>query len=620
MASLAHIHKVNLNGGPKKSRNNFRSKSTKKDDGKGINIKILTGLVITLSLVVLIQSFRWQIIYASKFKDMSEEQYRATQISVAPRGKVTAADNTVLAVDEPVWDIYATLSKDEKERELFFENKEEFATEVSGILGMTKEEVESNLTEDFVYASIKKGVSTEKKKALENMEVFGKGTKGFGLYFERKERRIYPNNTLAAHVLGFIGQDEKGDSVGQYGIQGYYFGDINGRQGYSYEEKDSSGNIILTSEYQPVLPREGKDFKLTIVPNLQSKVEEILQEGVKRTRSKSGSVIIMDPKTGAILVMANYPTYDPAEYWRAPESWVLKNKAVADVYEYGSIEKPITVALALEAGEITKDFRCVDKTGYLDLYEATGYEDLKNAKIWTWNKKGAGDLDIASIFRTSNNPCTSKMALKIDFEQYYQGLQNFGLGKFIGIGLQDEATNFLKPYEQWTKLDVITSSFGQGISATTLQAISAFNTFANDGVRMRPYIIEEITDENETIKITPQVLTKPVSTETAHIVRDAMKKAVDDGLLGGLVTKLGDYSIAAKTGTAQIAKQDIAGYKEDVTNDTVIGFAPAEDPKMLMILRLEEPQLANFSSLTTAPLWEEIFLSIADDMEIRKKN
>jgi len=618
MASLSHIHKVNLSGHPRKRRMGFTSKSKK---NKGFNsLKILVVGIIILAVVVITQAFRWQIIYASKFKDMSQEQYRATHISVAPRGKVTAADNTVLAVDEPVWDVYATLSKDEKERKLFFDNKEAFATEVSGILGITKEEVESKLTEDFVYAPIQKDVSTEKKKALEILEIFGKNTRGFGLHFERKERRIYPNNTLAAHVLGFIGQDAEGESVGQYGIQGYYFGDINGRQGYSYEEKDSAGNVILTSEYLPVLPREGKDFKLTIVPNLQSKVEKILEEGVKHTRAKSGSVIIMDPKTGAILVMANYPTYNPAEYWRAPEAWVLKNKAVADVYEYGSIQKPITAAIALENGAITKDYQCLDNTGYLDLYKATGYADLKGSKVYTWNKRAAGKLDMAEIFKTSNNPCAARMGLEIDAEKYYKALQDFGIGKFIGIGLQDEATSFLKPFKYWTKLDVITSSYGQAISATSLQAVSAFSALANEGVRMRPYIIEEITDENETIKTKPQILSQPVSAENANIVRDAMKKAVDNGLLGGLGRELRNYSIAAKTGTAQIAKQGEAGYKTDYTNDTVIGFAPAEDPKMLMIVRLEEPQIANFASLTTVPVWRDIFLEIADDMEIKKRN
>ena len=141
-----------------------------------------------------------------------------------------------------------------------------------------------------------------------------------------------------------------------------YFRDITGREGYAYEEKDSSGNVILTSEYEPILPREGKNFTLTINPNIQSKVEEILEKGVRNSRAKSGSAIIMDPKTGKIIAMANYPTYNPSEYWRAGEAWILKNRAISDVYEYGSIQKPITLAIGLETGAIQKDFTCNDKT------------------------------------------------------------------------------------------------------------------------------------------------------------------------------------------------------------------------------------------------------------------
>lgn len=614
MASLNHLHKTTLN------RKSSKKVRLQKGTNKSSNLKFLVYSITLLALIVVLQAFRWQILFASKFKDLSEEQYRSTQISIAPRGKITAADNTVLAVDEPVWNIYATLSTDEKERKLFFDNKQKFVNEVSGILGVEKEELDKNLKDDFVYVSIKKQVSTEKKKALENAEIFGKNRNGFGLYFEKEEKRIYPNGSLAAQVLGFFGKDAEGKTVGQYGIQGYYFGDINGRAGYSYEEKDSYGNVILTSEYQPVLPREGKDFKLTIIPNLQSKTEKILEKGVRQSRAKSGSVIIMDPSTGAIMVMANYPTYDPAEYWRAPEASVLKNKAVSDVYEYGSIQKPITISIALDMGIIEKEYVCDDNTGYLDLYKTTGYADLKGARIYTWNKKAAGRIDIADIFKTSNNPCTAQIALKVDPQHYYSKLKEFGIGEFIGIGLQDESTSYLKPFTYWTKLDVITSAFGQGISATALQAISAMSVFANNGERMRPYIINEIKDEKETITIKPQAISQPITSNTANIIKNNMAIAVQRGLLGGLAREVKNYPVAAKTGTAQIANIGTTGYKSDYTNDTVIGFAPLDKPKMIMLVRLEEPQTAGFSSLTTAPLWEEIFLAIADDLEIKKIN
>lgn len=581
----------------------------------------LMGIGLTVfAFIVLFQIFRWQILEADKFKNLANEQYKTNQIQTAQRGIITASDGTVLAVDEPTWNIYATLSTDSVERSTFFANKEKFIAVISATLGVERSEIESKITDTFVYAPLKKNVSTEKKKALETANIFGDGTEGFGLYFESEERRIYPNGQLAAHVLGFIGQNEAGTQIGQYGLQGYYFGDITGREGYSYEEKDSTGNVILTSEYEPILPREGKDFKLTIVPNIQSKVEQKLEEGVKKTRSKSGSAILMDPQTGAILAMANYPSYNPNEYWRTSEPWILKNRTVADVYEYGSVQKPITIAIALESGAIEKDFTCTDRTGSLDLYKATKYADLKGRFIYTWDKKADGTLDISGILQNSNNPCTAQIALKTNFADFYSKLKDFGIGQFIGVGLQEETTSYLRPYEQWTKLDLITASFGQGISATSLQVISALSALANDGQRMRPYIISEITDNKETIVIEPKVISEPVSKDTANFVTNALQKAVQEGLLGGLVSSdLKKYDIAAKTGTAQIAKSDSAGYSKYITNATTVGYAPADSPKLILLVKLEEPEISEFATYTSNLVWRDIFLAIVNDMEIQKR-
>lgn len=612
MSKLNHLYSTQSKKG-KSSRTKSKTKTS--------NLSIIGYSISFLAFIVILQIFRWQILFADKFQSMAQSQYQTNRTQVAPRGVITASDNTVLAVDEPVWNIYATLSNDEDERKLFFDNKDRFVSEVSSILGIEKAQIESQISDDFVYTSLLKEVSTEKKKALEQAEIFGPRTAGFGLYFENEEKRTYPNNQLAAHVLGFIGRNEYGDLVGQYGIQGYYYGDITGRQGYSYEEKDSAGNVILTAEYEPILPRDGKDFQLTIVPSIQNKVEIELEKGVRETRAKSGSVIIMDPKTGAIIAMANYPTYDPNEYWRTSEPWILRNRAISDVYEYGSVQKPITLGIALETGVIDKDHICNDTKGYLDLYGATGYADLKGQRISTWNRLPAGKVDIAGIFRTSNNPCTALIALDTDFNEFYSSLKEFGIGGFMGIGLQEEGTSHLRPKETWTKLDVITTSYGQGgISATSLQLISALSTFANDGVRMRPYIISKISDEKESIRIEPQVLSNPVSKETAQIVKDAMVKAVKENSLTSLGAPLKKYDLAAKTGTAQIAREGGTEYDGRLTNDTVVGFAPADDPKMIMLVKLEEPKTQAFASLTTVPVWRDIFLSIADDMEIKKQN
>ena len=345
---------------------------------------LVSIIIISLGCFVLIQAFRWQVLQRDKFLALASQQYENTAEELPQRGKILAKDGTILAVDEPVWNVYASLSSEETEREEFFSKKEDFVSEVATILGITREEINSKLTTDFRYTKLAEGISNEKKTALESIDVFN--IPNLGLYYEKDVKRSYPNNSLASHILGFIGKNSEGEYIGQYGIEGYYFSDIEGQAGYFSGEKDSSGNVILNEEYDPLQARSGKTFRLTIEPNIQMKVEEVLEKGVKDTQSKSGTVIIMNPKTGAIIAMANYPNYDPNEYWLTQEPWIFKNLAVSDVYEYGSVHKPMTVAIAIESG-ISKDFTCTDSTGYLDLYEATGYEDLKGRKIYTWDRR-----------------------------------------------------------------------------------------------------------------------------------------------------------------------------------------------------------------------------------------
>lgn len=614
MTSLSHLHTPR-----KKGKENSTGTKIQKNNYRLINI-ILSGL----GLVILLQAFRWQILESDKFVSIAKQQYTDSGKQTVQRGKILAQDGTILAVDQPIWNIYASLSTDERERKNFFEKKDLFISTVSSILAVESSTIEEKITDDFVYVPLAKGVDTETKIALETANIFGDGAHqkpGFGLYFERALKRVYPNGELASHVLGFIGKDSEGEDLGMYGVEGFYFGDITGKEGYTYEEKDSRGNTILTAEYEPVQARSGKDFTLTIKPSIQNKVEGILKKHVEDTRSKSGSVIIMNPKTGEILSMANYPSYNPNEYWRVSDPWIFKNLAIADVYEYGSVHKPITVAIALESESIDKDYTCNDTTGYLDLYEVTKYEDLKGRKIHTWDRRPDGLQKLADMLKNSSNPCLARTALEVDPAYYYNKLKEFGIGNFIGIGLQEESNSYLKSFDEWTRLDIITASFGQGISATPLQVISAISTIANHGTRMRPYIISTISNEEETIKYPPQILSEPISVETADTVAEMMTHVIEDGGISPTYIKqLKEYYIAGKTGTAQVAKKDGTGYEDDKTITTFVGFAPADDAKMIMLVRLEEPKNDQYAAGTVVPLWTDIFLNIVHDLEISKRN
>ncbi|MBI2356460.1 penicillin-binding protein 2 [Candidatus Dojkabacteria bacterium] len=573
---------------------------------------LVVGFLISLiGFGVLVQGFRWQIIESEKFITLARSQYLENQRQPTSRGIIYASDSTVLAVDQPVWVVYASLSNDSREREKFFNGKEKYISTVSAILNLPQDELEEKITDKFMYFKIKGGVSTEKKGALEKANIFGEGTEGLGLYFEREEQRVYPNGNLAAHILGFIGKNSVGEDVGQYGIEGFYFGDITGQEGYTYEEKDSQGNVILTAEYEPILPRQGKSFTVTIVPSIQQKVEKALKEGVQKNQSKSGSAIVMNPNTGAIIAMANYPDYNPNEYWKVTDPWIFKNKAISDVYEYGSVHKPITVAIGLESGKVKDDFICNDSTGSLKVYDKT---------IYTWNKQPSGKLTLGGMLEKSNNPCIAQVALKTGHEYYYPKLKEFGIGSIIGVGLQDEATGSLQPYESWTKLDLAVTSFGQSIAATPLQIISAISTIANEGKRMRPYVISEVQEIDDVIKYKPQIMAQPISESTAKKVAHMMEGVVRVGESRFFFNRdIPEYSVAGKTGTAQIPLLDRAGYYDDRTNTTFVGFSPVENAQMIMLVRLEEPKLNTFSASTAVPVWINIFKAIADDLEIPKQ-
>ncbi len=555
--------------------------------------------IAVLFLVGIFQLFRWQVLKHNYFKALASAQIFQKKYIFTKRGTIYTSDGIVLASDKPSWNVVVSLvNQTDKKKFLATEHFLRFRRFMVDKLGVPSEKVDSLLyRSDLSYVVLKKGITKQQKEELDKQHFIG-------VYTFNVNERIYPNNSLASHVVGFVGKDSLGRSRGVYGIEGFFWGDIKGKRGLTRREKDLKGDAILSSVYKNVVFREGKNIVLTLRAGLERKVERVLERKVKEYGAKRGTVIIMDPKTGEILVMATYPRYDPNKYWMYKDPAIFKNPAVSEVYEYGSVQKPLIIAMALQEKKITEDFVCND-TGRLKVIDKV---------IYNWAHRAYGKLKPKDILRHSDNVCAAQIGLKLGAKTISSYLHRLGIGRMLGVGLQDEETAFLKPYKEWNKVDVAVSSFGQMVSATPLQVISAISTLANHGKRMQPFLVKEIYNSEERSVFEPVVADQVFSREVADKVVSMMEYATMSHPIWWRYKKR--YSIAGKTGTAQIPKKNGVGYEEDKVNATFVAFAPAKDPVFIMLVKLEEPKKYKLASLTAVPTWQAIFDEIKDDLGV----
>ncbi len=380
--------------------------------------------------------------------------------------------------------------------------------------------------------------------------------------------RFYPFQNLAAQLLGFVSGDSDAPQ-GKYGVELYHNDTLQGEAGGAQGDKYDS-------------PKDGQDVYLTIDRNIQVEAERILSNLVTEKRATGGTVIVEDPKTGKILAMGSIPNFDPNEYAKSDIKTFL-NPAVQAVYEPGSIFKIITMVSGLDAGKITPD------TTFFD----PGYLVLNGKKIQNWDLKGHGKITMTNVIEQSVNTgaAFAERALGDDF--FYNYVVKFGFKKKTGVDLPGEVTGNLSPLEKNIReINFATASFGQGISVTPIELITALSTVANRGLMMKPYI-----DANSK----PQELGRIVSEKAAKEVISMMVSAVDKAE----IARIKGYTVAGKTGTAQVPDFVHGGYSHDVIN-TYIGFAPAYDPKFVVMVKLDKPEGAPLAGLTVVPAFREL--------------
>ncbi|MFA5211553.1 MAG: penicillin-binding protein 2 [Patescibacteria group bacterium] len=439
------------------------------------------------------------------------------------------------------------------------------------------------------YEPIENKIETDKKEEIEKMELPG-------VHFVELPSRFYPENNLLAQVIGFLGKDDEGNDVGHYGLEGYWNKELSGKGGFLEGLKSAKGSIIAGAEKSFEPAEDGVDLYLTIDRTLQSETCAILKRRMELYEAQAASLIIMNPKTGAILTMCSFPDFDPNNYGKVDSVAVYNNLNIYEPYEPGSIFKPIAMSAALNEEILSPDSYFHDSGSA----EVGCTKPIKNA-----DGKSYGDQTMTGVLENSINTGMVYVVNKLGKEKFVDYIQKFGFGVKTGLELDTENTGTYESLlrNDMTKVDcyTATASFGQGITATPIQMISAFAAIANGGKLMKPYIIAKKEYFDGRIEETKPLVVRDVLTKkTSALLSGMLVRVIDKGQ--GVLAKVNGYYLAGKTGTAQIAGPN--GYTDEY-NHSFIGFGPVDDPKFIVMIRLEKPKLI-YSSTTAAPTFSEI--------------
>lgn len=561
---------------------------------KSWRLTALKFFFLFLMAAVAARLFYWQVINYERFAIAAGEQHISTVRIDAPRGRIFATDGNLLVTNKDAFLVYASIPEIKKsltKGENYLDKVDKIIDDLTPILYQEeisktkepeklsrkeKETIESNLknkikeklnTEGVVWVPLEKKISIQAHGEIEKLNI-----KGIG--FEEQSIRMYPEGQLASSLLGFVGKDGGGNDKGYFGLEGYYEEQLAGKSGNLTQEVDASGKPIIASDSMEAYARNGLDIETTIDRTVQYTVEKYLFEGAKKYGAKEASVVVLDPKTGAVLAMASYPSYDPVK-WDQFEEEERRNTAIDSVFEPGSTFKVITAASALDAGAVKVDTVC----------PCAGPIDIGKYQVQTWNNKYSPNATMAQILEHSDNIGAAFWAQKLGKNKFINYLSKFGIGSVSGIDLQGEETGILNKIQDWGEIELVTGAFGQGLSVTPLQMVQAVSAIANNGKMMQPYIVKKIISKDKQIIKDPKQVGKVIKPEVASTMKELMLAAVENGEAKKIIPH--GLRVGGKTGTAQIPKNGI--YDPGKTVASFIGFGPIEDPKFVMIVKYTEP-------------------------------
>ncbi|EGW40833.1 penicillin-binding transpeptidase domain-containing protein [Desulfosporosinus sp. OT] len=530
---------------------------------------------VGLSLVILLVCGRLitlQVVQASDLKAKGIER-RTTDQSLRPeRGAIYDAQGNVLAQSIPVKQIYAdpkTLG-DLITKKQFKSTKEDVAKELGSILGIDTKTIQDKLDKNLLWISLAHQVDIDKADKIMALKIPGVGTTD-------EEKRIYPMGNFAAAALGIVNLDGHGVE----GIESYYDNELYGKPGFQSQEQDTRARSILDTLHQNDPSSPGNSITLTLDSTIQYFVEQQLDNIQKTTKANSVSILAMDPKTGRVLGMGSRPSFDPTNYSKAtPEE--RRNLSIAMSYEPGSTFKIVTGSAALEEGAIHPD----------DTFEDPGYLRVAPRYITNWDsdQKPHGNPTFTQGMELSSNVVLAQVGLKLGLGPFYTYLKAFGFGSKTGIDIAGEQSGLILPQDQVREADLATMAFGQVNSVTQIQLLTAISAVANGGTLYRPYIVDKITTPDGQVvrQQKPTPVRQVISKATASQMTNVLEHVVSEGT--GHLAQIPGINVAGKTGTAQKVDPKTGSYSTTDFIASFTAFAPAEDPKIAVLVTIDTPK------------------------------
>lgn len=444
---------------------------------------------------------------------------------------------------------------------------------------------------------LKRRVPEEVMQAIQELDLIG-------VKFREEQWRYYPENEYTAHVTGYFGYSETA-KVGQYGLEGYFDKELAGQAGYITGEKDAFGRFLTIGDSFIQEAVDGDDLVLTIDKNLQYLACSKLASESERLSAKEGSLIIMQPATGAVVAMCNYPSYDPNTYNEVESIDVFANSTVSDEYEPGSVFKAFTMAAGLDTGAVTP------ATTYTD----TGEVRVSGFPIQNFDGRTYGIQDMTTVLEKSLNLGTIFVVQQLGNEPFYNYVKNFGFGEPTHIELSNEYSGNISSLEEFKDVYAYTGSFGHGITVTPLQLITAYAAIANQGMLMQPYIVEKrIVSSGAEIPTTPTEVRQVITPDTARTLTAMLVKVIDTGTAHRIHQLIPNYYLAGKTGTSLVVNSN-GKYDASRHNDTMVGYGPVSDPQFVMLIKMNEPQ-SQYAEGSVVPLWGDIAQDILNYYKI----